>query len=45
MKAGIKFIIGLIGLLLITFMTMAFGVGGFFFTLALFGIGVWAFGK
>ena len=35
----------LVGLLFITIMTGVFGIGGFFFTLGLFGVMVWAFAK
>ena len=45
MKAFAKLIIGLVALIFITFMTMVFGMGGFFFTLGLFGVIVWAFDK
>jgi hypothetical protein len=45
MKAFVKLILGLAALIFITFMTMAFGIGGFFFTLGLFGVIVWAFDK
>lgn len=41
----IKLVIGLFGLLFITFMTAAFGIGGFFFTLGLGAVIVWAFSK
>jgi hypothetical protein len=37
-----RLIVGIGGLLIVTFMTMIFGVGGFLFTAALFGIIVWA---
>ncbi len=45
MNAFVKLIIGLAALIFITFMTMAFGMGGFFFTLGLFAVVVWAFAK
>ena len=45
MKTFIKLIVGLIALIFITIMTGAFGIGGFFFTLGLFAVIVWAFAK
>lgn len=41
----VKFILGLLALFFITFMTMVFGIGGFFFTLGLFAVIIFAFGK
>lgn len=41
----IKLVVGLFALILITFMTMVFGIGGFFFTLGLGAVIVWAFSK
>ena len=40
-----KLILGLAALFFITIMTAAFGFGGFFFTLGLFAVIVWAFAK
>ena len=40
----VKFILGVIGLLFVTASTAVFGIGGFFFSIALIGIGFWAFG-
>ena len=37
-----KLIVGICALLIITFMTFTFGVGGFFFTLAIYGIIIWS---
>jgi hypothetical protein len=41
----IKLVLGLVALFFITFMTMVFGIGGFFFTLGLGAVIVWAFSK
>lgn len=41
----IRLVVGIIGLLLITAMTMCFGIGGFFFTLGLFAVIFWAFNR
>jgi hypothetical protein len=38
----IRLAIGLIGLLFITFMTVTFGIGGFFFTLGLVAVIIFA---
>jgi len=43
--AFINLIVGLFALLFITFMTAVFGIGGFFFTLGLFAVILWAFAK
>ena len=45
MKAFLRLILGLAALIFITFMTAAFGFGGFFFTLGLFAVIFWAFDK
>ena len=45
MKVFIRLILGLVALLLITFMSMVFGIGGFFFTAGLFAVILWAFAK
>lgn len=41
----IKLVLGLFALLFITAMTGIFGIGGFFFTLGLGAVIVWAFSK
>lgn len=40
-----KLILGLAALFFVTIMTSVFGIGGFFFTLGLFAVIVWAFAK
>jgi hypothetical protein len=45
MRAFFRLIIGLAALFFITIMTAVFGIGGFLFTLGLFGVIFWAFGK
>jgi hypothetical protein len=45
MKTFIRLVVGLVGLLFITIMTGAFGIGGFFFTLGLLAVILWAFAK
>lgn len=39
----IRLILGLVALFLLTFMTIAFGIGGFFFTVGLFVVIFFAF--
>ena len=38
-----RLVIGIAGLLLLAFVTAVFGIGGLFFTLALYGVIIWAF--
>jgi hypothetical protein len=45
MRAFVRLILGLAALIFITIMTGAFGIGGFFFTLGLFAVILWAFAK
>lgn len=42
MGCFVRLIVGLFGLFVITFMTMAFGIGGFLFTLGFFAVIAWA---
>ena len=43
MKVVVKLVLGLVALLLITFMSAVFGIGGFLFTLGLFAVIFFAF--
>ena len=43
MKILLRLVGGLAALLLITFMSMVFGIGGFLFTVGLFAVIFWAF--
>jgi hypothetical protein len=43
MRVFIRLVVGIVALLSITFMTMCFGIGGFFFTAGLFVVIIWAF--
>jgi len=45
MRVFIRLVLGLAALLLITFMSAAFGIGGFFFTLGLYAVIFFAFVK
>ncbi len=43
MMIFVRLILGLAALLLLTFMTAVFGIGGFLFTAGLFAVIFWAF--
>ena len=43
MKVILRLILGLVALLLITFMSAVFGIGGFLFTIGFFAVVWWAF--
>ena len=45
MEAFIRLVLGLVALLLITVMTAVFGIGGFFFTLGLYAVLLFAFAR